>query len=179
MKRAGSWCGWLGPSVPAIALLVGAALAPAVPALATVMPVITTTQVPASAVVGSTIIDVATVTGSEPPIAPTGTVTFDLYSSATVQNASTLLFTNMEPLPEDGGTATTAGYTTIAAGTDYWVDSYNGDANYLSVTSDPTAEPVMITAANPADVPEPSSLAVFSFALSGIGIVAWVRKRQA
>src|SRR5271163_2037034 len=116
MKRAGSWCGWLGASVPAIAVLVGAGLVPAMPALATVMPVITTTQVPASAIVGSTITDVATVTGTEPLGAPTGTVAFDLYSSATIQNASTLLFANIEPLPEAGGTATSPGYTTIATG---------------------------------------------------------------
>ena len=154
-------------------MLAGAGLFPALPALATVADVIGTTQQPASAVVGASIADQATVTG----FMPTGTVTFDLYSSATTQNSSTLLFTDIGVFLLNGE-ATSGDYTTSVTGTDYWVDTYSGDSNNVPVMSDPMAEPVTITATSPS-VPEPSSLAIFSFALSGAGIAAWMRRRRA
>jgi hypothetical protein len=86
-------------------VLVGAGLFPAVPALATLVDVIGTTQQPASAVVGSSIADEATVTRVEPGFVLTGTVTFDLYSSATTQNSSTLLFTDTEALSNGEATS--------------------------------------------------------------------------
>jgi Bacterial Ig-like domain (group 3) len=78
---------------------------------------------------------------------PTGTVTFDLYSNATTQDSSTLLFTDTESL--SGGIATSVGYPTAAAGTDYWVATYNGDSNFSSVSSSATGEPVTIGRASP------------------------------
>ena len=108
-------------------------------------PSISTTRQPASATVGSSIADKATVSGGDNP---TGTVTFNLYSSATVQNSSTLLFTDAnEPL--SGGMATSKGYTATAAGTDYWVATYNGNLNNNSVSSGASAEPVTINPATP------------------------------
>jgi hypothetical protein len=103
-------------------------------------PSITTTQVQTTAVVGTAIADTATVTGG---YNPTGTVTFNLYNN---NNASgTPLFTDTETLV--GGVATSKG-TTQAAGTDYWVATYNGDSNNNSVTSGLAAEPVTVTPAN-------------------------------
>ena len=54
--------------------------------------------------------------------APTGTVTFSLYDNP--NGTGTPLFTDTETL--SGGTATSAVFTTTAAGTDYWVATYNG-----------------------------------------------------
>jgi hypothetical protein len=62
---------------------------------------ISTSQQPASATIGSSIADMATVSGG---FSPTGTVTFNLYSSSTIQNSSTLLFTDAnEPLVSGHG----------------------------------------------------------------------------
>ncbi len=113
-------------------------------------PAINTSQQPASAVVGSSVADTATVTGLVN--ASSGdTVTFTLYSSATVQNSSTLLFSSTQPLSVIGGTgtSTSAGYTAAATGTDYWVATFNGDSNNNAVTSGATAEPVAITPNSP------------------------------
>jgi len=55
------------------------------------------------------------------------------------------LFTDTETL--SGGTATSKGHTATAAGTDYWVATYNGDTNNNSVTSGAATEPVSITSA--------------------------------
>ncbi len=75
-------------------------------------------------------------------------MTFNLYSSATTQNSSTLLFSDTETL-NSSGVATSADYTATATGTDYWVATYNGDSNNAAVTSLPTAEPVVVTPTSP------------------------------
>ena len=105
-------------------------------------PAVATAQQPASAPVGSSVADQATVTGGDNP---TGTVTFNLYASC---SASKPLFTDTEPLV--GGTATSAGFTTLGTGTDYWTATYNGDVNNNAVTSGCADEPVTITPASPA-----------------------------
>ncbi len=117
-------------------------------------PAITTSQQPASASVGSSIADQATVTGLVSPQSG-DTVTFNLYSSATTQNSSTLLFTDTEPLSISGstGTATSAGYTATATGPDYWVATFNGDSTNSPVTSGATAEPVNIDTINTSQTP--------------------------
>src|SRR5262249_15478199 len=78
------------------------------------------------------------------------TVTFNLYSSSTVQNSSTLLFTDTETVAVSGGTATatSANYTPtqMDAGTDYWVATFNGDANNPAVSSGAAAQPVNVDA---------------------------------
>jgi hypothetical protein len=109
-------------------------------------PSITTTQQPSSAVVGSTVADQATVSGSVDPSSG-DTVTFDLYNSATTQNASTLLYSSTVPLGS-GGTATSGSYTTKSTGTDYWVATFNGDANNGSVSSTAGGEPVTVMTAS-------------------------------
>lgn len=125
--------------------------------ISTATPSVDTTQQPASAVVGSSIADKATVSGG---FNPTGTVTFNLYSSATVQNSSTLLFSDTELL--SGGMATSAGYTATATGTDYWVATYNGDSNNNAVTSTATSEPVVITTSTPGITTTPSAITTTS-----------------
>jgi hypothetical protein len=105
-------------------------------------PSIDTAQQPASATVGTSIADKATVTGG---YNPGGTVTFNLYDNPS--GTGTPLFTDTETLV--GGVATSAGYTATATGTDYWVATYNGDDNNVSVTSGTSDEPVSITPADP------------------------------
>ena len=94
-------------------------------------------QTPAIAYVGESISDTATVSGLVSP-SPSDTVTFNLYSSATVQNASTLLHSDTETVSIGGGgtaTATSSGYTPSDVGTEYWVATFNGDSNNAKVTS--------------------------------------------
>ena len=87
-------------------------------------PAISTSQQPASATVGTSIADMATVSGGD---SPTGTVTFNLYNNSTA--TGTPLFTDTETL--SGGMATSASYPTTATGTDYWVATYNGDSTTM------------------------------------------------
>jgi CSLREA domain-containing protein len=101
-------------------------------------PTITSAAQPASAYVGTTIADKATVTGGD---SPTGTVTFNLYDNDTATGPA--LFTDTENL--SGGTATSAGFPTTAAGTDYWVATYNGDSNNSSVSTVDNADPATVT----------------------------------
>jgi hypothetical protein len=117
-------------------------------------PSIVTLQQPASATVGDAIADSATVSGGD---GPSGKVTFVLYSSATEQDSSTRLFTDTETL--SGGTATSATYATTAAGKDYWVATYVGDANNAAVSSGPSDEPVTLSQATPSILTsEPTSV---------------------
>ena len=104
-------------------------------------PSIGTSQQPASANLGSSLADKATLSGG---YNPTGTVTFNLYNNST--GTGTPLFTDTEPL--SGGPATSAGYTTTAIGTNYWVATYSGDSNNNSVTSGAASEPVTVTPAS-------------------------------
>ena len=105
-------------------------------------PTITTTAEPTTATAGTSIADQASVSGGDNP---TGTVTFNLYSNATA--TSPALFTDTESLVS--GSATSAAYTATAPGTDYWVATYNGDANDNPVTSGVASEPVTINPATP------------------------------
>ena len=110
--------------------------------VAKVPPTINTTVSAGSIVVGGAISDTATVTGG---YNPSGTVTFKLYNNATA--TGTPLFTDAnEPL--SGGVASSTIYATTATGTDYWVATYNGDGNNVSVASGVAAEPVTV-APNP------------------------------
>ena len=123
--------------IDAVSIAAGTPAAPATPA-------INTSQQPASAAVGSYIADKATVSGGANP---TGTVTFTLYSNATA--SGTPLYTDAN-VALVGGMATSTGYTATATGTDFWVATYNGDANNAAVSSGTASEPVVISAASPA-----------------------------
>jgi hypothetical protein len=100
-------------------------------------PSIVTSQQPPSALVGTPIGDHATVSGG---YYPTGTVTFKLYNNP--NGTGTPLFTDTEPLVN--GVSTSALYTPMAIGIDYWVATYNGDGNNISVTSGTSLEPVNV-----------------------------------
>ncbi len=128
-------------------------------------PSINTAQQPASTTVGTAFADEATVSGG---FDPTGTTTFDLYNNPYGTGAP--LFTDTEQLVDD--TATSAGYTATATGTDYWVATYNGDSNNSAVTSGTASEPVSIGASIVA-APEPAS-----FALLGLGLVGLAAARR-
>ncbi len=106
-------------------------------------PSISTSQQPATATVGSSIADKATVSGG---YNPTGTVTFNLYSNS--NGSGTPLYTDAN-VTLVNGVATSVGYTATSSGTDYWVATYNGDSNNVSVTSGTASEPVSITKAGP------------------------------
>ena len=112
-------------------------------------PSINTMQQPATATVGTSIADKATVSGG---FNPTGTVTFNLYANANA--IGTPLFIDTETLV--GGVATSKGYTAAATGTDYWVATYNGDSNNVSVSSGPADEPVVLSPATPGITTTPS-----------------------
>ena len=115
---------------------------------------INTSQTPAIAYVGESISDTATVTGLVSPSSG-DTVTFNLYSSATVQNSSTLLFTSTKTVSISGSTATatSASYPTTGVGTDYWVATFSGDTNNAAVTSGTTAETVNVDTINTSQTP--------------------------
>lgn len=102
-----------------------------------VTPAITATASPAFVSGGGfTVRARATVSGGD---SPTGTVTFDLYTDATC--TGTPLFSDTESL--SGGTATSSSFTGTADGTtDYWVATYNGDANNSPVSSACNSAPV-------------------------------------
>ena len=61
---------------------------------------------------------------------PSGTVTFTLYSNPTRAQPARRCSPTPRPRSERRhGQASSAGYTTSATGTDYWVATYNGDSN--------------------------------------------------
>ena len=119
-------------------------------AVAKASPTITTVANPASAVTGTAHIfgDTATFAAAA---APTGSVTFTLYSNT----ACTLAVSGMTGT---GGITSTAGVSTAsfgmswsppAPGVYYWIASYPGDSNNNSVTTTCQAANEEITVANP------------------------------
>ncbi len=100
-------------------------------------------------IVGTTLSDVATVTGV---VAPTGTVTFQLFSDlATCQAGSPVLFTSAgRPLSATAPFKATSGtFPTTGVGTFQWVATFSGDANNAAVSSTCGSEPVKISQAGP------------------------------
>jgi uncharacterized repeat protein (TIGR01451 family) len=93
--------------------------------------------------VGTSIADKAAVSGG---FNPTGTVTFNLYNNPS--GTGTPLFTDAN-VSLVSGMATSTSYSTAAAGTVYWVATYNGDSNNAAVSSGAASEPVDITRAMP------------------------------
>jgi hypothetical protein len=93
-------------------------------------------------VVGASIADQATVSGG---LSPTGTVTFKLYNNP--NRTGTAVFTSTKPL--SAGTATSGSFATTAAGTYYWVATYNGDAKNGPSSSGNADEPVTVAKATP------------------------------
>jgi hypothetical protein len=78
---------------------------------------------------------------------PTGTVTFTLYNQSDGFLGGSPLLTDTEPLV--AGVASSAPYTTTAAGTDYWVVNYSGDGTYSGGGTAFAFTPVTVTEASP------------------------------
>ena len=107
-------------------------------------PAISTVASPTAGTVGKAIKalkDTATLTGA--PIAPTGTVTFNLYSNSTCTTAVTGV--SGSGTVASASASYTVAWTPKAAGTYYWTATYSGDSNNNSVAS-ACGEPVLITA---------------------------------
>ena len=87
---------------------------------------VTTQADPVTVTVGGTAADTATVTGYN----PTGTVNFTLYDSC----GGTIVFTSNN-VPLLSGEATSASWTSDAAGDYFWVAEYSGDTNNAPFTT--------------------------------------------
>lgn len=108
-------------------------------------PNIVTVPNPNGGTVGVTISDSATVSGG---FNPTGTVTFALYGPGDTTCSGTNLVGGMAGFANvalSGGSASSAGYKTLAVGTYNWVATYSGDSNNVSVTSPCGTEQVVVT----------------------------------
>ena len=102
-----------------------------------------TTQASPSVEVGGVISDAATLTSG---VNPTGTVTFTLYGPGDPTCSGAPAFTSTGPV--SGGTAASANFTTVVAGTYSWVASYSGDGQNAAAT-EPCGSPnesVIVTA---------------------------------
>lgn len=108
-------------------------------------PGISTTPVPTGGAIGTAISDTATVTGG---FNPTGTVTFELFGPADSTCSGPNLVSGhagFAGVALVSGSATSANFTTAAAGTYNWIAMYSGDANNKPATSGCGAEQVVIT----------------------------------
>lgn len=106
-----------------------------------------TTQASSSNLLAAPVRDVATLTGGT---APTGTITFRLFSDA---GCASSVFTSTTPVA--GGTATSAYFTPASAGTYFWTASYSGDSNNLP-TSAPCGAPNESVVIHPFSGPAPT-----------------------
>jgi len=97
-----------------------------------VAPAIITVTAPFTSTVGDPISAAAKVTSPPGLAAPTGTVTFYLYSDATCQAAPA--FTS-PAAPLSRGRATSAPYTPTTPGAYHWIADYSGDANHVETLS--------------------------------------------
>jgi uncharacterized repeat protein (TIGR01451 family) len=106
-------------------------------------PSIETTQDPASGSVGDTYKDKATLSGGGNP---TGTITFDLYNNNSC--SGTPVFEEKANVTNGNGTYETPnGVVLNTAGNYYWVATYNGDSNNVSVKSGCGDEKVVVNEA--------------------------------
>ncbi len=99
-------------------------------------------------------------------------IRFNLYNNSTA--TGTPLFTDTESVFADG--ANSKQYTTTAAGTFYWVETYNGDSNNNAVTSDPAAELVEVDKYTPLvfSTTEPgTSSPIGSSTSAGVGVTGY------
>ena len=114
-------------------------------------PTITTMASPQSVVVGQTVTIGDTATFQNAAVAPTGSVTFTLYSDASCQTA---VVSGTGPIvtSEAGSTASfSTSWAFTQTGSYYWVASYAGDSNNNSYTSpcQVSSETVTVTAESP------------------------------
>jgi LPXTG-site transpeptidase (sortase) family protein len=108
-------------------------------------PSLATTPNPASATIGTRLQDTATLTGGSDSPAPTGSVTFKLYSPSDSKCYLTPEYTEVVPLT--GASATTSkGDVASIIGTWNWTADYPGDSNNNPASSGCSAEPVIVKA---------------------------------
>jgi hypothetical protein len=105
-------------------------------------PSMTTTPKPSSGPVGTVLQDTATLSGG---FAPTGTITFKLYSTSDCSGGAAA--TETVPVNGAGGYGTSTGYLANAAGTYQWTAAYSGDGANNPVTTPCGQEPVTVIAA--------------------------------
>ncbi len=111
--------------------------------IAQAAPIIATSASPGGPV-GTSISDMATVSGGS---GPTGTVTFILFPPGNTTCTGDPAFTSTNPLSATMPfSATSTAFLPGAPGTYHWVATYNGDANNAMVSSGCMAEPVTIQA---------------------------------
>ncbi|MEA2297356.1 MAG: hypothetical protein QOF77_292, partial [Solirubrobacteraceae bacterium] len=115
-------------------------------------PGLTTTATP-TAPVGSPITDTAHLTAASPPgPAPTGTITFNLYSTAGCGGVP--VFTSTVPVNGVGDYTSAPPFTPTAPGSYFWTAAYSGDLNNAAMTTacGDNNETAVITKAAPAIV---------------------------
>jgi hypothetical protein len=135
------------------------------------IPAVNTQQSATSVVVGTTIYDTATVTGGTGSYDSSATVTFNLYNNP--DGTGPALFTDPdEPLVNGVATSKSNPYTTTAIGTDYWVATFNGDANNLPSSSGLTEEPVTVIKATPSIVTDASAGGTVGVSISDTATVS-------
>jgi len=123
---------------------------------------IVTSASPQSAHIGTTLTDVATLTGTSGVVG--GTVSFSLFSDSLCARAP--VFQSVNPVSPGSGSATAVSspYAPVASGVYHWVATYSGDANNPpagpTACQDPqeqvavsTAVPAIATSAAPAFAP--------------------------
>jgi len=99
----------------------------------------TTRQAP-SGVLGESVFDTATVTGSPAAFTPTGTVTYEFFTNGT--GNGTPAATQTVPLNADGTVPDSAMHGPLAAGAYSFIAVYSGDHNYQGSTSG--VEPLIV-----------------------------------
>ena len=135
-------------------------------------PLISTTQQPASGTIGVTALnDKVTLSKLVKPVTGTaaGTITVELFAPSSPDCSGTAAFTDTLTATTGNGTyTTTGGPTANAAGTWHWTAFYSGDKNNRTATSGCSAEPVVVSPAQPtvSTSPQPASAVIGSTALN-------------
>jgi uncharacterized repeat protein (TIGR01451 family) len=105
-------------------------------------PALVTTASPSTAMLGTTLQDLADLTGG---FDPTGSIVFRLYAPGVDPTVGPAAYTEIVTGVNGNGTYhTIVGFVANATGIWHWVATYNGDSNNNSVSSGPLDEPVTV-----------------------------------
>jgi uncharacterized repeat protein (TIGR01451 family) len=104
-------------------------------------PAIATSANPSTAEQGTTLQDVAVLTGG---YFPTGSIAFRLYAPGVDPTVGPAAYTEIVGVSGNGTYNTTVGFAPNAPGTWHWVATYDSDPNNNSVSSGPLDEPVIV-----------------------------------
>ena len=130
-----------------------------------------------SVIIGTAISDIATLTG----LAPTGTITFNLYGPDDATCTGIPAFTS-GPIPVTGnGNYFSGSFTPVTVGTYRWVVNYSGDTNNSPTTNGCNGlnENVVVTYNPPfTSIPTLNEWGMIIFmVLAGLGSVYYLRKK--